>query len=77
MQTASISREPTTAARALLEGKPTSRSFMKGRPVVKPDGKPALHQSVIRPNSSDPYGDLMQCAFSQKATRGESDEVIL
>jgi len=66
IQTARTPREPTTAERKLLEGNPTSRFFMNGRPVVTPDGKPALHQSAVRPNSSDPYTDLYALCLLSK-----------
>jgi len=57
MLEASTPRDLTATERQLIAGKETSRFFMEGRPVVNPDGKPALHQSAF-PQSAKAAADL-------------------
>lgn len=56
MSEAYTMRDLTPAERDLILGKETARFFMNGRPVVTPEGKPALHQSLI-PQSTNQAAD--------------------
>jgi hypothetical protein len=56
MSEAATPRELTASERELIAGKETARFFMQGRPVVSPEGKPALHQSAL-PQSSNEAAD--------------------
>lgn len=49
-------RELTAEEQTLIAGKETARLFMNGRPVISPEGKPALHQSVL-PQSENQMAD--------------------
>ena len=56
-QEARTPREITSAERSALAGKPTARLFMNGRPVVTPEGKPALHLGAFSGDESTPFAD--------------------
>ena len=56
MSEAYSQRDLTPAERDLIAGRETARLFMNGRPVVTPEGKPALHQSMI-PQSTNQAAD--------------------
>jgi len=47
MSVAYSERDLTAVERKFISGKETARFFMNGRPVITPDGNPALHQSPI------------------------------
>ena len=51
--------------RALIAGKDTARFFMNGRPVVNPDGVPALHQSVLPQTSNEQADRYAVCLLSR------------
>ena len=58
-------RELTAEEQALIDGKETARLFMNGRPVITPDGKPALHQSAF-PQPSNKLADRYAVCLLQK-----------
>lgn len=62
---AKVQRELTSEERKLIEGKETARFFMHGRPVVSPEGKPALHQSAL-PQSSNDVADRYAVCFLKR-----------
>lgn len=62
---ARVQRELTPEERNLIEGKETARLFMHGRPVVSPEGKPALHQSVLPQSSNDAADRYAVCLLKR------------
>ena len=55
---AKVERNLTAEERQLIAEKETTRFFMHGRPTVSPEGKPALHQSILpRFNKHTAYAD--------------------
>ncbi len=65
---ASEERTLTSDELAILEGKETARLFMNGRPVITPDGKPALHQSLF-PQPASASADRYALCLLQKGYR--------
>ena len=56
MSEAMVNRNLTPAERDLILDKETARFFMSGRPTITPEGRPALHQSLL-PQSPNERAD--------------------
>ena len=54
-----------SAERELVAGKETARLFMNGRPVVNPDGNPALHQSLLPQSANEQADRYAVCLLSR------------
>lgn len=58
----------TASERELIAGRETARFFMAGRPVVSPEGKPALHQSALPQFSTDTADRYAVCLLKRGYT---------
>ena|GEM_PF-3313746 len=58
----------TASERALVAGRETARFFMAGRAVVTPEGKPALHSSVLPQLSNEAADRYAVCLLKRGYT---------